>query len=174
MHTSNEGQWWCCSWCGKVCTNGSVYTRMLSKTPLHSSCIPHLLSLLFPTSLLPFPSSVQLCAVFGVLVIPIAYMTVHELTRSCTAAFIASTLLICGESQLSWTVCSSTRAVGSTNKTCLNFSLCEPLLPEQLVTVQTFPLPLPPSLCRQTRVCCPCLSTSCWTHLSFASSVLLP
>ena len=47
--------------------------------------------------LLPAPSPVQLCAVFGTLVIPIAYMTVHELTRSCTAAFIASTLLICGE-----------------------------------------------------------------------------
>ena len=55
------------------------------------SFMPHILFLL------PAPFPVQLCAVFGTLVIPIAYMTVHELTRSCTAAFIASTLLICGE-----------------------------------------------------------------------------
>ena len=36
----------------------------------------------------------------GLLVVPLGYLTVWELVRSTTAAFIAGVLLICGESSL--------------------------------------------------------------------------
>ena len=42
----------------------------------------------------------QACAVLGLLVVPLAYLTVWELMESTVAAFTAATILLCGEEQV--------------------------------------------------------------------------
>ena len=42
----------------------------------------------------------QACAVLGLLVVPLAYLTVWELMKSTVAAFTAATIILCGEERV--------------------------------------------------------------------------
>ena len=48
------------------------------------------------------PSLPQACAVLGLLVVPLAYLTVWELVHSITAAFLTGVILVCGKWWLGW------------------------------------------------------------------------
>ena len=41
-----------------------------------------------------------MCAVLGLLVVPLAYLTVWELVKSTVAAFTAAIILLCGEGRV--------------------------------------------------------------------------
>ena len=51
--------------------------------------------------LFPLPRS-QACAILGLMVVPLAYLTVWELVHSVAAAFLTGVILVCGEWRRGW------------------------------------------------------------------------